>query len=242
MIEIDGKNLTIEQVAEVATSPDEVRLSPEAIPAIQQAHEWVREISLGDKPVYGINTGFGIFSESSITHSQIAKLNRNLILSHAVGTGPDFSPEITRAAILIREQYPGPRTFRDPAGSDRQSAGIIEQKRDPVHPLAGVAWFFGRSGPALSSCLVLTTDKADRDEDSGYAQYNGGQMTGKAAMTAAGIERVHQGQRGTGPHQWRYLFRCHGSPDQYLGGDPDPDRRGSHCCQPGSPDGRFCGF
>ncbi len=45
---------------------------------------------------------FGIFANKKISLGQIAKLNHNLIISHAVGTGQMLAEEIVRAAIFIR--------------------------------------------------------------------------------------------------------------------------------------------
>ena len=66
------------------------------------ARGWVEEIVAKGDPVYGINTGFGIFAEYRIPSSDSAKLSRNLILSHAVGTGQPLDEEVVRAAILVR--------------------------------------------------------------------------------------------------------------------------------------------
>ena len=190
MIAIDGKTLTIDQVVEVATTNTEVMLALEAIPAIEQAHAWVREISRGEEAVYGINTGFGIFSDKPITHAKIAELNRNLILSHAVGTGPDFSPEITRAAILIRGNtlangHSGIRTV-----VIENLLQLLNKKVTPCIPSQGSLGSSGDLAPLSHLALVLTTDEADRADDSGFAVYEGQRMSGKAAMAANQIERL----------------------------------------------------
>lgn len=190
MIEIDGKSLTIDQVVAAAGSQDKATLSAAAVERIHQAHSWVKQISLGDKPVYGINTGFGIFADMPISHEKIAQLNRNLILSHAVGTGPEFSPEIVRAAILIRSNtlaggYSGIRP--------ELIQNLLEMLNREVIPCIPSQGSLGSSGdlaPLSHLALVLTTDQDDREEYSGYAIYRGERLTGKQAMAAAGIPRL----------------------------------------------------
>ena len=50
-----------------------------------QAH--VQHIVDEDQVVYGINTGFGKLASTKIAHERLAELQRNLVLSHSVGTG-----------------------------------------------------------------------------------------------------------------------------------------------------------
>ncbi len=195
MVTIDGKNLTIQQVVAVALEGEQVRLSDEAKQNITRTQQWVHEISLGEKPVYGINTGFGIFAENQISQADIAQLNRNLILSHAVGTGPAFSTEVTRAAILIRcntlaSGYSGIRLELI-----ENMIAMLNKGLTPVIPSQGSLGSSGDLAPLSHLALVLTTDEKDRESDSGWAEYQGQRMTGKAAMQAAGIPRTILGPK-----------------------------------------------
>ena len=58
-------------------------------------------VAKGD-PAYGINTGFGILAKAHIPVEQLATLQRNLILSHAVGTGELLSDTIVRLILLTK--------------------------------------------------------------------------------------------------------------------------------------------
>ena len=58
-------------------------------------------VAKGD-PAYGINTGFGILAKAHIPIEQLATLQRNLILSHAVGTGELLSDTIVRLILLTK--------------------------------------------------------------------------------------------------------------------------------------------
>ncbi|MGB9899023.1 aromatic amino acid lyase, partial [Thermanaerothrix sp.] len=102
MIEIDGHHLTISDVVAVARRKEPVSLSTAGREAILRSRSWLEQILREDKPVYGINTGFGIFAEQRIKPEASDRLSRNLILSHAVATGTPFSDDIVRAAMLIR--------------------------------------------------------------------------------------------------------------------------------------------
>ncbi|TFG49056.1 MAG: histidine ammonia-lyase, partial [Anaerolineales bacterium] len=102
MIQIDGNSLTIDEIRRVAISGEQVSLSPQTIKNIQQSRQWVEDIIIKGDPVYGINTGFGIFADKQISRAETRLLNRNLILSHAVGTGDPLPTMVVRAAMLIR--------------------------------------------------------------------------------------------------------------------------------------------
>ena len=102
MIQIAGRDLTLEQIEATARKLEKVSLSPQAEALILQSRSWVEQIVESEKPVYGINTGYGIFSDRRINKQDARKLARNLILSHSVGTGEPLPEEVVRAAILIR--------------------------------------------------------------------------------------------------------------------------------------------
>ncbi len=97
MIEITGKNLTIEDLTEIARSNIEIQLSKSAFEQIQSSHEKLLHLVETKIPLYGINTGYGIFADKRISLDESKQLNRNLIFSHAVGTGEPLPEEIVRA-------------------------------------------------------------------------------------------------------------------------------------------------
>ncbi len=101
-ITIDGKNLKLEQIEQIAYGKALVRLSKKAIPKIKRCRKYVEEIVKKGETVYGINTGFGKLCRVKISPAEIEKLQKNLILSHAIGVGPVFCEEEVRAAILLQ--------------------------------------------------------------------------------------------------------------------------------------------
>ena len=101
-ITIDGENLKLEQIEEVAYGKALVKLSQKAIPKINRCRKYVEEIVKKGETVYGINTGFGKLCRVKISPAEIEKLQKNLILSHAIGVGPVFCEEEVRAAVLLQ--------------------------------------------------------------------------------------------------------------------------------------------
>jgi histidine ammonia-lyase len=99
---IDGNNLTINQIIDVARNNAKVQISDEAKNAINHSRDFVEKIVEEHKPVYGINTGFGKFCNVSISKSDLKLLQKNLIMSHACGVGNPLSVEVVRAIMLLR--------------------------------------------------------------------------------------------------------------------------------------------
>lgn len=79
-----------------------VSLSQEATARIRRSHEQVQAIAAGSEAAYGINTGFGHLCTKRIAPDQVAALQRNLILSHAVGVGEEAPRDIVRWMMLLK--------------------------------------------------------------------------------------------------------------------------------------------
>ncbi len=195
MIELDGNSLSIEAVVSAARFGEKVVLSKTGRENILRGRTCLEKILESRKPVYGINTGFGIFADRSISEEKSAQLSRNLILSHAVGTGAFFSEEVVRAAMLVRANtlakgFSGVRLIVVETLIEMLNRGVV-----PCVPSQGSLGSSGDLGPLSHLAMVFTTDQTDREEDSGLACYNGQIMSGKEAMGKAGLERIILGPK-----------------------------------------------
>ena len=94
--------IKIEDVVSVADHQDLVQLSESSTQIIQESRQRLVSIQNRGEPVYGINTGYGIFANKSINQADIQHLNRKLILSHAVGIGDPLPDRVVMAAMFIR--------------------------------------------------------------------------------------------------------------------------------------------
>ena len=63
-----------------------------------------RKMENPDRPIYGITTGFGSLCDISIGRGDLAQLQRNLVMSHACGTGERVPSEIVRLILLFKIQ------------------------------------------------------------------------------------------------------------------------------------------
>ena len=63
---------------------------------------WVEAALADGQAHYGINTGFGALANKRVPDDQLHHLQRNLLLSHAVGVGEPVPPEITRVMLRLK--------------------------------------------------------------------------------------------------------------------------------------------
>src|SRR5260370_1781186 len=77
-------------------------LDASATERMRAAQAAVQDIVDNDKVVYGINTGFGKLVSTRISNHQLAQLQRNLVLSHSVGTGEPLTPAIVRLVLATK--------------------------------------------------------------------------------------------------------------------------------------------
>jgi histidine ammonia-lyase len=198
MLQIDGNNLSVKDVVAVARQGETVQLAPAARQRMAQSHAWVLDIAESGDPIYGINTGFGVFAERRISPEDSNKLSRNLILSHAVGTGEDLPLDIVRAGMLIRAN-----TLAKGFSGVRPEVveTILEMLNRWITPAIPSQGSLGSSGdlaPLSHLALVFTTDDADREEESGWARLGvepATRLSGKAAMQASGLKRIVLGPK-----------------------------------------------
>ncbi|PRP82948.1 hypothetical protein PROFUN_06725 [Planoprotostelium fungivorum] len=101
-VTLDGESLTIEGLMSLDNPSVGVRLSPEAKTRILDGRKVVEEILTGEKLVYGINTGFGLFSNVAIPKEDLNLLQVNLIRSHSAGVGEPLTPARVRRLLALR--------------------------------------------------------------------------------------------------------------------------------------------
>lgn len=102
MVELTGETLTIAQMEELLYGKGDIVLNKKALTRVQKSREAVERIVREEKTIYGINTGFGKFSDVSIDEKDTKALQLHLIRSHACGVGAPFSEIVSRAMVILR--------------------------------------------------------------------------------------------------------------------------------------------
>jgi histidine ammonia-lyase len=101
-LHINGNDLTLEAVREVAVERRPVLLDPDARAVVARARAVVDALVAGNKVSYAITTGVGKLSDVRIAGEQIREMQVNLVRSHAVGVGEALAAVEVRAMMLLR--------------------------------------------------------------------------------------------------------------------------------------------
>ncbi len=99
---IDGLSLTLADVRAVASGEAKVILSAPARQRMLASRAVIESMVREGRTVYGVTTGFGVFSEVAISREKVLELQKNLILSHCAGVGEPYPVEVVRAMMLLR--------------------------------------------------------------------------------------------------------------------------------------------
>jgi len=102
---LSGKKLSLDALVEFSRRiPNDIELllDKDVEERVEKAAEWVEEKVRSGAAVYGVTTGFGSNQDKLISPSDARQLQRNLVLSHAVGYGPDLPEDIVRGALAVR--------------------------------------------------------------------------------------------------------------------------------------------
>lgn len=181
-IMLDGDSLTLEDFIKVARFNERIDLSQEVKDKMQKSRDLVDKYVEEEKVVYGITTGFGKFSDVSISKEDTKRLQRNLIRSHSCGVGPAFNVEEARGIMLLRinalaKGFSGIRISTVQTLIDMLNKGVT-----PIIPEQGSLGSSGDLAPLAHMVLVMIGE--------GEAIYEGTRITGKEAMDKAGIDTI----------------------------------------------------
>ncbi|MCF8373234.1 MAG: histidine ammonia-lyase [Bacteroidales bacterium] len=100
---ISPEPLTWEIIDEIVDTETKLILSDESVALIQKCRDYLdAKIESEDKPIYGINTGFGSLCNKSIPKNDLSQLQKNLVMSHACGMGEKVEPQVVKLMLLFK--------------------------------------------------------------------------------------------------------------------------------------------
>lgn len=102
MIELTGEDLSIHQLIDISRNHKQVSIAHAARIRVDNARQSVIEILKARNVVYGINTGFGSLSDVRVADEDLSHMQKNLLLSHACGSGERLSKDVVRGMIALR--------------------------------------------------------------------------------------------------------------------------------------------
>lgn len=181
-ISIDGRSLTLQQLANDARKSRKFALGADAHIRLGESAAQVAAAAQGEAAVYGINTGFGAFANRRIERGAIAALQLNLVRSHACGIGEPLPDPIVRRMLILKANSlaTGCSGVR-PEIVDAILA-LVDHNVMPIIPWLGSVGASGDLAPLAHLGLALIGE--------GEARHRGRTLRGAEVMRAAGIEPI----------------------------------------------------
>lgn len=181
-VRLDGTSLTLEELVRVARGGS-VRsgIDPEVAERMRRSRRVVEEVLAGDRPVYGVNTGFGKLSDVRVDRDRLRELQVNLVRSHACGVGDPLEPEEVRALMTLRANV----LLRGCSGVrpdvPRLLLEMLEADVLPRVPRKGSVGASGDLAPAAHVALVVIGEGE-------VLTGSGERLGGSEALREAGLE------------------------------------------------------
>jgi len=186
-MEIHPGTMSLAEMRTLFESDGKISLPHKAWEAVDAAAATVADALAGDRTVYGVNTGFGRLAQQAIPRDQLTQLQRNLVLSHAVGTGPDLDDPTARLVIALKVNS----LARGNSGVRRivveRLMDLLERDVVPCLPSKGSVGASGDLAPLAHLAAVLM--------GVGRARHGGEVMPAADALARAGLETLELGPK-----------------------------------------------
>ena len=103
--EINKNWLTLEIIDDILANNKKLALSTDSTTAIVKCRTYLdNKMANNNKPIYGINTGFGSLCNTTIPNKDLEVLQRNLVMSHACGLGEEAPQDVVKLMLLLKIQ------------------------------------------------------------------------------------------------------------------------------------------
>ena len=156
-----------------------VTLDSACRPAIARSAAVIQAIVAEERVVYGVNTGFGKLASTHIARDDLETLQRNLVLSHASGTGAALAEPVTRLVMAMKAASLARGYSGISEATLDQLLAMLEASVLPVIPEKGSVGASGDLAPLahMTACMIGVGD----------ARHQGRTLAAAEALAAAGL-------------------------------------------------------
>jgi len=175
--------LTLVAISEVARGGRKVAIGSGAHAAMDRARRVVDQVVAGGDAapaVYGVNTGFGALAEVRISAAEVARLQQNLVRSHAAGVGAPLPRDAVRAMMLLRAAVLATGRSGARAVCCERLCELLNAGVHPVIPARGSVGASGDLAPLAHLALGMIGE--------GLAEYRGETLPAAEALRRAKLE------------------------------------------------------
>ena len=163
------------------------RLPDDCEPVIAESAAAVGRILSRGEPVYGINTGFGKLASTRVDDADLARLQRNIVLSHAAGTGDDTPRAVVRLMMALKLASFGHGASGVRVDVARLIEAMAERGLVPVVPAQGSVGASGDLAPLAHMAATLIGE--------GEIDTPSGRLPAREALEAAGLKPLELGPK-----------------------------------------------
>lgn len=177
---IDGSNLSVAMVEEVARGLRPVRVGDASLEAMTASRETLQRLIDAGTMIYGVTTGMGGMREFLVPHLVAPQMQMNLLRAVATNVGDCFPDDVVRASMLARLNS---LCRGHSAISVTNFNVLLDMLNAQIHPLVPCKGSLGASGdlgPLASIALAATGE--------GSVRFRGEVTTAARALKEAGIE------------------------------------------------------
>ncbi len=178
-IQLNGHNLTIEKLVQIARHGEKVELAPEAVEKINKCRVMLEKKIDAHEIMYGVNTGIGEFSEVVLDDEQVGEFQKYLIYNHSAGIGDPAPIEYVRGAMVGRINV---HAHGQSGCRPEITQTLVDMLNKGVTPFVcqkGSVGACGDLAPMAQIALLMMGE--------GKAYYEGKLLDGKDALAKAGI-------------------------------------------------------
>ena len=189
-ITLTGRDLTIEQLVDVARFGAKVQLSPEARQRQADNHGLLLEAAAEGIAVYWFNRGAGdqretvMFSVDPLTPENRAYLEKSQLREFQRGAAAGFGPEVREEEIVRAMMVVRANAMTHNAPSPQLSQMLLDLLNHRVTPVVQSRGTLGEGDLAQLSNVAATM------VGSGDAYYQGARMPAAAALAKAGLSPI----------------------------------------------------
>ncbi|MDT0695039.1 histidine ammonia-lyase [Mammaliicoccus sciuri] len=177
---LNGKDLTIQDIKQFLKEGGQISISEEALVNVRKSRETVEKIIKNKETIYGITTGFGLFSDVLIEKEKYNDLQVNLIRSHSCGTGKPFPDNVSLIMMVLRLNT----MLKGHSGVTEKLVSLlvefINRRIIPVIPEQGSLGASGDLAPLSHLALALIGE--------GDVHYKGETRNAKEVLHEVGLE------------------------------------------------------
>ncbi|MEC9415976.1 MAG: histidine ammonia-lyase [Pseudomonadota bacterium] len=184
---IDDKPLTLDTLRTIFKEPVTLTINEQLKEKVRQSSEYIQAATKREEPLYGINTGFGKLAKIRIEFKDLAKLQKNIVSSHAAGVGELLPKKVVKLILILK-------ILALSKGLSGVSLSLIDRLCDlvnsevfPCIPAKGSVGASGDLAPLAHLSQILIGE--------GYASFCGKTMKAKEALKAAKLKPIELGPK-----------------------------------------------